>query len=119
MYKRQPGDDDTLLSVASDVAGAVEMHMTMAVEGDTMEHNMDHSMEGSDMGTMPQGQVMTMVKQENVPVPGGEKVSFQPGGLHVMLLGLNSDLVVGDTIEVTLTFEKAGAITLQVPVEEN
>ncbi len=116
---QNPGDDDTLLSVASDVAGAVEMHMTMAVEGDaTVEHNMD-SMSGSDMGTMPQGQVMTMVKQENVPVPGGEKVSFQPGGLHVMLLGLNSDLVVGDTIEVTLTFEKAGAITLQVPVEEN
>jgi copper(I)-binding protein len=122
---QNPGEDDTLLSVASNVAGAVEMHMTMAVEGDTAEHNMDHSMEGSDMGTlpegqaMPEGQVMTMVKQENVPVPGGDKVAFEPGGLHIMLLGLNSDLVVGDTIEVTLTFEKAGAITLQVPVEEN
>ena len=113
-----PGADDTLLSVTSRAAGDVQMHMTMAVEGDSMEHNMDHSMEGSDMSNMPAGQTMTMVQQENVPIPGGEKVTFQPGGLHVMLLGLTADLSEGDTIEVTLNFEKAGAITLQVPVEQ-
>jgi copper(I)-binding protein len=116
-----PGADDTLLSAASDAAGEVQMHMTMMV-GDSaehsMEHDMDHSMEGSNTGTLPDAQVMRMVQQENVPVPGGEKVSFQPGGLHIMLLGLNSDLAAGDTIEVTLTFEKAGTITLQVPVEQ-
>lgn len=112
---QNPGEDDTLLGVATKVAGTAEMHKTMSVESD---HNMDHSMSGSDMGTMPAGEVMTMVKQETVLVLGGEKVSFEPGGLHVMLVGLNSDLAVGDTIEVTFTFEKAGEITLQVPVEE-
>ena len=115
---QNPGADDTLLSAAADAAGTVEMHMTMMVEGDTMEHEMDHSMSGSDAGTVPEAQVMRMVKQENVPVPAGEKVEFAPGGLHVMLIGLNADLVVGDTIEVTLSFEKAGEITLQVPVKE-
>ena len=90
----------------------------MMVEGDTGNQNMEPSMSNSDMGTMPESQVMRMVKQENVPVPGGGKVEFAPGGLHVMLIGLNADLAVGDTIEVTLTFEKAGEITLQVPVKE-
>ena len=112
---QNPGAEDTLLRVATDAAGTVEMHMTMMVEGDAMEHDMS----GSETGTLPEAQVMRMVQQENVPVPGGEKVEFAPGGLHVMLIGLNADLVVGDTIEVTLTFEIAGEITLQVPVEEN
>ena len=91
------------------------MHMTMAVEG---EHDMGRDMAGS-ASSVPLGEVMTMVQQENVPVPGGGKVTFEPGGLHVMLVGLNSDLVVGDTIEFTLTFEKAGEITIQVPVMES
>jgi copper(I)-binding protein len=105
------GENDTLLQVASNASGIAEMHMTMAVEGETnhAEHNME---------TMPQGEVMTMVKQENVPVPSRGEVAFAPGGLHVMLIGLNADLVAGDTIELTLTFEKAGTMTLQVPIEE-
>lgn len=104
------GEADTLLNATTDAAGVVEMHMSMAMEG---EHHMEHGAEG-----MPQGEVMTMVKQENVPVPARSKVNFQPGGLHVMLIGVNAELAVGDTIEVTLTFEKAGTMTLQVPVME-
>ncbi|HLF90522.1 MAG TPA: copper chaperone PCu(A)C [Anaerolineales bacterium] len=100
------GENDTLLNVTTNAAGVAEMHMTMAVEG-------EHDMEG-----MPQGEVMTMVKQENVPIPSRGEVAFAPGGLHVMLVGVNSDLAVGDTIELTLTLEKAGTMTLQVPVEE-
>ncbi|GAB4581577.1 MAG: hypothetical protein Fur0022_43260 [Anaerolineales bacterium] len=112
-----PGEEDTLLKAATTAAETVEIHMTMAVEGDAAEHSAEHTTEGSEMGEMPEGQVMTMVKQDNVPIPRGQKVNFQPGGVHVMLISLTADLVEGDTIEVTLTFEKAGEITLQVPVE--
>ena len=107
-------EDDTLLSVASNVSSIAEMHMTMAVQGEqNMETDMEH-----DMESMPQGEVMTMVKQENVPVPKRGEVTFAPGGLHVMLIGVNGELIEGDRIEVTLNFEKAGPMTLQVPVTE-
>ncbi len=34
-----------------------------------------------------------------------------------MLLEVKQDLKVGDTLELTLTFEKAGPITVKVPVQ--
>jgi copper(I)-binding protein len=104
-------EEDTLLGVTSPVAQTVEMHMTTAMEG---EHNMEHDVEHD----MPQAEVLRMVEQDSVPVPRRSQVEFAPGGLHVMLLGVQTDLSTGDTIQVTLMFEKAGEIVLQVPVEE-
>lgn len=42
--------------------------------------------------------------------PGGSAVT------HVVLTGLNTDLQSGDTYDVTLTFQKAGSVTIPVPV---
>ncbi len=53
-----------------------------------------------------------------VPVPAGETVLFQPGGLHVMFMGLESRLVEGEKNTVTLTFEKAGSIDVTFNVEK-
>jgi copper(I)-binding protein len=89
-----PGPDDMLLSVSSEIASAVEMHMTIMQDGN-----------------------MQMVPQVNVPVPIGETI-FEPGGLHVMLIGLKNDLKPGDTFPVTLNFEKAGDRLLNVTVRE-
>jgi len=92
---KNPGEADVLLSAASDVAEAVELHRTV----------MD-------------GDVMQMQMQENVPVPAGEDLAFEPGGLHVMLIGLRQDLDPGDSFSLTLAFEQAGEITLQVEVRQ-
>ncbi|MFZ5909421.1 MAG: copper chaperone PCu(A)C [Chloroflexota bacterium] len=89
-----PGGADSLLSVSSEVAEAVELHMTMMQDGN-----------------------MQMAHQMNVPVPTGETV-FKPGGLHVMLIGLKDDLKAGDTFTVALAFEKAGEQTLTVTVKD-
>jgi copper(I)-binding protein len=89
-----PGSDDTLLAASSDVAAAVELHKTSMQDG-----------------------VMKMEHQLSVPVPKGETV-FKPGDLHVMLIGLNEDLVVGDEFGLTLTFSSAGEKTLNVSVRE-
>jgi len=89
-----PGVDDTLLSVSSDVAGAVEMHQTSMEDG-----------------------VMQMNQQENVPVPKG-KTTFEPGGMHVMLIGLKNDLTVGDSFDITLNFATAGEQVFTVTVQE-
>lgn len=86
---------DTLLGAATDVANTTELHKS------TMENGM-----------------MMMEPQEKVSINARSKVVFEPGGLHVMLVGLKQDLHAGDTIRLTLNFEKAGAITLDVPVKE-
>jgi len=69
--------------------------------------------------TTEEGGVMKMR-----PVPGGFEVpangrlELKPGGKHVMLIGLTAPLVAGQTLEITLNFEKSGAIQVEVPVRQ-
>lgn len=63
-----------------------------------------------------EGGMMRMKAVEAVTVAPGATVSFEPGGLHVMLMGLHKPLREGDRIELTLTFERAGERTVEVPV---
>ena len=86
--------NDSLLSAVSDVAGAVELHMTTMQDGN-----------------------MQMVHQQEVPVQTG-KTEFKPGGLHVMLIGLTQDLNPGDTFSLTLNFAATGEMPLEVTVSE-
>ena len=65
-----------------------------------------------------EGDVMRMRKIEALEIPGSGATELKPGGLHVMLMGLSQPLKPGDVFALTLIFEKAGAITVQVPVRE-
>ncbi len=89
------GRRDTLLSAASEVAGEVMLHKSIMDEEGTMR--MEH--------------------QENVPIPAGEIVKFEPGGLHVMLIDLHQDLVTGELIELKLLFENTGEVIIHAPVK--
>jgi copper(I)-binding protein len=89
--------DDALVSAETDVANTVELH----------ESKIDE--EG----------VMRMSPVPNIPVPAGGSATLQPGGLHVMLMGLNQELAVGDTFNVTLNFEKSGPKTIEVEVRDS
>jgi copper(I)-binding protein len=53
---------------------------------------------------------------EEVALPAGETVRFRPGGLHLMLVVPDERVVLGATLEVTLRFERSGAVTLPVRV---
>jgi periplasmic copper chaperone A len=44
-------------------------------------------------------------------------VVLKPGSYHVMMIGLKKPLTVGEKIPLTLTFEKAGNISVTVPVQ--
>lgn len=87
--------DDSLMSARGDVALNIELHRT----------------------TMNQG-VMKMEPQSSVMVPAESQMAFKPGDYHVMLINLGSDLRLGDSFPLVLTFENAGEITLQVRVKE-
>ncbi len=61
-----------------------------------------------------------LMKMQQIPavdIPAKGEVVFQPGGNHVMLFGLDQPLKVGEKFPLTLEFEKAGKIEVQVQVE--
>ena len=60
--------------------------------------------------------VMKMRHVDAIEIPSGESVRLEPGGLHVMLVGVPAPLETGERISVTLVFERAGEMVLSVPV---
>jgi len=67
--------------------------------------------------SMMQGDVMQMQPVPSIEVPAGGSVELKPGGLHIMLIDLQQELAAGQTLTLTLYFEKAGAVTVQAAVE--
>jgi len=61
---------------------------------------------------------MKMQEVEKVDITAGTPTELKPGGYHVMLMQLKAPLKTGSTISVTLTFEKAGDVVVEVPVQE-
>lgn len=61
--------------------------------------------------------LMKMVQVPAVEIPAKGETAFQPGGNHVMLFGLGQPLKVGEQFPLTLEFEKAGKVEVQVKVE--
>jgi copper(I)-binding protein len=59
---------------------------------------------------------MGMQKVDRLEISAGSKVELKPGSYHVMLIGLKRELQVGETIEIVLTFEKAGDVTVSAEV---
>ena len=67
--------------------------------------------------TSMQGNVMKMQElKDGLAIPAHGGVKLAPGGYHLMLTGLKHPLVKGETAKVTLTFERAGAVTVDFPV---
>jgi copper(I)-binding protein len=43
-------------------------------------------------------------------------VTLKPGGFHIMFMDLAGPMVAGETVDVTLTFEKAGDVMVTMPI---
>ncbi|MES9970245.1 MAG: copper chaperone PCu(A)C [Candidatus Thiodiazotropha sp.] len=67
--------------------------------------------------TMEEG-MMRMRKVEKIDLPAGEMVKLQPGGLHVMLIGLKQKLVPDEKLTLTLTFEDGSSLQVDAPVRK-
>lgn len=63
-----------------------------------------------------EGGVMRMRKVPGIDLPPGARVTFRPGGYHVMLMGLKAPLKKGGSFPLNLRFEKAGARKVTVRV---
>jgi periplasmic copper chaperone A len=86
---------DRLVSASSPAAGRVEIH-EMRMDGNVMR-----------MRELPSG----------LPVAAGETVALKPGGFHLMLMELRAPLKQGSKVPMTLVFERAGKVEIELSVE--
>lgn len=84
---------DRLLKVQTPVAGKAEIH-TLLIENDTM----------------------MMRSVDTFPLPPGGSISFSPQGSHIMMKELRAPLTIGQSFPMTLVFEKAGPVDIEIPV---
>jgi copper(I)-binding protein len=68
--------------------------------------------------TIDDNGVMKMRHSAGIEIPAGGAAELKPGGSHVMLMGLKQALVEGQTIPLTLTFAKAGTISVSATVQK-
>ncbi|HIZ51864.1 MAG TPA: copper chaperone PCu(A)C [Candidatus Pseudomonas excrementavium] len=88
------GDEaDRLLGASSPVAGRVELHEHVHQDG-----------------------LMKMQQIDSVAIAPGTQVEFKPGGNHFMLFDLQQSLVEGGSYPLTLRFEHAGEVEIEVKV---
>jgi hypothetical protein len=63
-----------------------------------------------------EGEVVRMRCLDRITLKPGTTTALKPGGMHLMLFNVSAVLQPGATIPVTLTFEHAGEISLQLPI---
>jgi copper(I)-binding protein len=68
--------------------------------------------------TIDDAGVMRMEHTERIDIPSDEMVSLEPGGYHVMCMGLQSQLQAGDRITITLSFAESGDLQVQAEIRE-
>lgn len=86
---------DTLVAASTTVADHIEMHASSEENG-----------------------MMKMRPLAPLELKAGQPFSFAPGGAHFMLMDLRQPLVAGMSFPMTLEFQRAGAVTVQVQVVE-
>ena len=87
------GESDALIGASTDVSGDAEIHETT------------HAADGT-MGMRP---------VTGLELAAGETLTLEPGGLHVMLIGVEP-LEEGDRVAVTLQWESAGEMQVEAEV---
>lgn len=87
---------DRLISATSDIARKVETHTHIEAENGVMQMR---EVEGGFV------------------IPAGESHHLARGGDHLMFMGLNGPMVQDQKVTVTLTFEKAGEMVVEIPVD--
>ena len=95
LYISNKGGNDRLLEVRSERARSVEIHATQEQSG-----------------------MMRMSRLDSLAVPADSDLQLGPGGYHLMLVEISDTFVPGDSVLVTLIFEKAGAMDVNFTVRD-
>jgi periplasmic copper chaperone A len=84
---------DRLIGLSADIAESAQIHENVETNG-----------------------MVSMQPVGTLDIPAGSEVELAPGGLHIMLFGLRKPLKKGGHFTLTLTFERSGAVVVDVPV---
>jgi len=88
------GAADRLVGASSPAAARVELHVTTR-----------------------DGQVMRMREVKALDVPAGGKLELKPAGAHLMFVDIRQAFRQGEKVPVTLKFEKAGEVKVELLVD--
>ena len=94
----------TLRNTGTDPVTLVELETPLAMMPDIHETKTDAN-GVSSMG--PVGEIT---------IPAGESVALEPGGMHAMLMRLQTKMVEGETFPLRLNFADGGTLTVDVPI---
>ncbi|WP_025565348.1 copper chaperone PCu(A)C [Psychromonas sp. SP041] len=83
-----------LVAVQSDIAEQIQIHTNINEDG-----------------------LMKMRQVDTIMIKANSSTSLQPGGYHVMFLGLKNDLIEGQSIKLTLYFDNGEQIKVNTPVQ--
>jgi copper(I)-binding protein len=87
------GAPDRLVGASSPAAGRVEMHVNIK-----------------------DGNILRMREVKDLKVSAGGRLELKPAGAHLMFVGIKAPFRQGDTVPVTLRFEKAGDVEVALHV---
>lgn len=93
VLRNATGEADALVAVAAAVSDTAEIHTVTMTDG-----------------------VMRMRAVDSVPLPAGGEAVLEPGGYHVMLIGLRGPLVEGDTVALRLSLRSGRTLDVAAPV---
>lgn len=65
-----------------------------------------------------EGGMMKMRRIDNIDVPANGKAVLEPGGLHIMLIGLHDELQLDQKVSITLEFSDGSSKTIEAPVRK-
>ena len=97
MTIKNGGEADRLVKATTQISTMVQVHETVMV---------NNAMQMQEI-------------QGGLGIPAGGEVLLKPGGYHVMIMNLKSPLKPGDMVTLELTFEKAGKVTIVLPVKSS
>jgi copper(I)-binding protein len=105
-------------SVSQNFAKSASIHETVMADGTTASTMPMESTSSSTMGSGSSA-MMTMKEVSSVTIPANGSVAFEPGGYHIMLVGLTEPLKNGQKFEVNLGFLNGGVIKVIATVKSS
>lgn len=104
----------------ANVGGAGAAYLTIVNRGEAADRLISAktpvAMKASLHTHLMVGNVARMRPVKDIEIPSGKTIRLMPGGIHIMLMGVEKRLVKGEKFPLTLTFEKGGALTVNVAV---
>ena len=94
------------------IHGGTEPARLVAIESTAVGSSELHR----SMKTGPDGSMVGMQRLDGLDVPAGSEVSFAPGGNHVMLFGVSPQVKPGQTMQLSVRFEKGQPLTIDARV---